>query len=357
MWHNKLNKLKILLTGSAGFIGFHLANRLLSDGHIVVGLDSINDYYAVSLKYSRLLEQGIKQEDITYNHIVAGEHNNYKFIKLNLEDSENINKLFEKEKFDIVINLAAQVGVRYSLENPMAYVKSNILGFTILLEACRYNKIKHLVYASSSSVYGLNEKLPFSVHDNVDHPVSFYAASKKSNELMAHSYSYLYNLPTTGLRFFTVYGPWGRPDMALFKFTDNIIKGKAIDVYNNGEMVRDFTYIDDIIEGIVRVMKAVPNGNTKWSGIKPDPASSVAPYKLYNIGANKQVKLLDFIKQIEKVLGMKAILNMMELQAGDVLKTHADVEDLKSEFKYSPKTGINEGVKLFIDWYRNYYKV
>ncbi len=350
--------MKILVTGSAGFIGFHLTNRLLADGHQVVGLDNINDYYPIDLKLSRLKEQGIMLEDISYNHIVISKNiRSYKYIKLNLEDSENINKLFENEKFDTVINMAAQVGVRYSIDNPMAYVHSNIIGFTNLLESCRHNNIKHLIYASSSSVYGLNESLPFSVHDNVDHPVSFYAASKKSNELMAHSYSYLYNLPTTALRFFTVYGPWGRPDMALFKFTENIIEGKPIDVYNNGEMERDFTYIDDIVEGIVRVMKNIPKGNTNWSGLKPDPASSVAPYKIYNIGANKQVNLLDFVKEIEKALGKKAIFNMMEMQAGDVLKTHADVEDLKSDFNYSPKTEIAEGVRHFIDWYLKYYDI
>ena len=350
--------MKILVTGSAGFIGFHLTNKLLANGHNVVGLDNINDYYPIGLKFSRLKELGVQQEKISYNQIVHSDiHNSYKYVKLNLEDSENINKLFHKEKFDVVINMAAQVGVRFSLDNPLAYVHSNIIGFTNVLEACRYNNIKHLVYASSSSVYGLNEKLPFSVHDNVDHPVSFYAASKKSNELMAHTYSYLYNLPTTGLRFFTVYGPWGRPDMALFKFTDSIIKGKAIDVYNKGKMERDFTYVDDIVDGIVRVMHDTPEPDTSWTGMQPDPASSVAPYRLYNIGASKHINLLDFIKEIEKRLGKKAKLNMMEMQAGDVLKTHADISDLETKLNYSPKTQISEGVKYFIDWYLDYYKV
>ncbi len=351
--------MKILVTGTAGFIGYHLAKRLISEGFEVVGLDNINDYYDIRVKYGRLKDSGIEgAKEAKYNSILVSQTNpNYKFIKLNLEDKEGIDRLFESEKFDAACNLAAQAGVRYSITNPNAYIQSNIVGFTNILESCRHNGIKHLVYASSSSVYGLNESMPFSVHDNVDHPISLYAASKKSNELMAHTYSHLYNLPTTGLRFFTVYGPWGRPDMALFLFTKAILEGKAIDVYNYGNMQRDFTYIDDIVEGIVRIIQKPPKGNKNWSGKNPDPSSSVAPYKIYNIGNNNPVKLMDFIEAIEESLGIKAQKNMLPLQAGDVPSTYADVEDLIKDMGYKPSTPIKEGVANFIKWYREFYSV
>jgi len=345
---------KILITGTAGFIGFHLANALLKQGFSITGLDNINDYYDVNLKYGRLTEAGIHKEQIRYNTMVHSEkYSNYRFIRLNLEDKENIYRLFEKENFDAVVNLAAQAGVRYSLQNPHAYIESNIIGFTNILEACRHNHIKHLVYASSSSVYGLNEKMPFSVNDNVDHPISLYAASKKSNELMAHTYSYLYQVPTTGLRFFTVYGPWGRPDMALFLFTKAIIEGKAIDVYNHGNMQRDFTYIDDIVNGIINVLKnpARPKTNIDL------PSESVAPYTIYNIGNNSPVKLMDFIEAIEDELGIKAEKNLMPIQPGDVEKTWADVSGLMDDFIYKPNTDIRVGVKKFITWYKDFYAI
>ncbi|MCK5170430.1 MAG: NAD-dependent epimerase [Bacteroidales bacterium] len=344
---------KILITGTAGFIGFHLSNALISKGYDVTGLDNINDYYDVNLKYGRLNESGIERELIEYNRLLKSEKfDNYKFIKLNLEDQDNINSLFKNEKFDLVVNLAAQAGVRYSLENPHAYINSNILGFTNILEACRYNSIKHLVYASSSSVYGLNTKMPFSTSDNVDHPISLYAASKKSNELMAHTYSYLYDMPTTGLRFFTVYGPWGRPDMALFLFTKAILEGKTIDVYNFGNMLRDFTYIDDIVEGIVKVLENPPKKNDSVD----NPSTSVAPYKIYNIGNSTPVKLNDFIEAIEKALNKKAERNLMPIQPGDVEKTWADVTDLIDDLGYKPATDINYGVNEFIKWYKSFYK-
>lgn len=346
---------KVLITGTAGFIGFHLAHKLLSKDYEVVGLDNINDYYDVNLKYGRLAESGIEKKDIEYNKKVqSNKFDQYAFIKLNLEDKENVYQLFEKENFDLVVNLAAQAGVRYSLKNPHAYINSNILGFTNILEACRHNAIKHLVYASSSSVYGLNSKMPFSTKDNVDHPISLYAASKKSNELMAHTYSYLYKLPTTGLRFFTVYGPWGRPDMALFLFTKAISEGKPIDVYNYGNMQRDFTYIDDIVDGIVKVLENSPKGKTKME--EQDPSVSVAPYKVYNIGNNAPVKLTDFIEAIEKSLDQKAEKNMMPIQPGDVEKTWADVNDLIEDLGYKPETDITYGVGEFIKWYKSFYR-
>ncbi len=345
---------KILITGTAGFIGFHLSNALLERGYTVVGLDNINDYYDVNLKYGRLIESGIVKELIEYNKLIKSEiDQNYSFIKLNLEDQENINQLFEVEKFDLVINLAAQAGVRYSLINPHAYINSNIIGFTNILEACRHNSIKHLVYASSSSVYGLNSQMPFSTNDNVDHPISLYAASKKSNELMAHTYSYLFKIPTTGLRFFTVYGPWGRPDMALFLFTKAIIEGKPIDVFNHGNMQRDFTYIDDIVEGIIKVLENIPTGKDKIS----QPSESVAPYKIYNIGNNSPVKLMNFIEAIEKSLNRKAEKNMLPIQPGDVEKTWADVSGLINDLRYKPDTDIKIGVGRFIEWYKSFYKV
>ncbi len=350
--------MKILVSGTAGFIGYHLANVLAKRGDEVVGVDNINDYYDVNLKFDRLKDSGFEKEKIEYNKLISSKkYPNYKFIKLNLEDRENLEKLFKEEKFDKVCNLAAQAGVRYSLTNPYAYVDSNIVGFVNLLECCRHNGIEHLAYASSSSVYGLNESQPFSTHDNVDHPISLYAASKKSNELMAHTYSHLFNLPTTGLRFFTVYGPWGRPDMALFLFTKAILEDKAIDVYNYGDMQRDFTYIDDIVEGVVRVIDNPPKGNLNWSGKNPDPSSSKAPYKIYNIGNNAPVGLMDFIEEIEKKIGKKAKKNFLPLQPGDVKSTYADVSDLIEDLGYKPQTPIREGISNFIDWYLDYYKI
>jgi UDP-glucuronate 4-epimerase len=348
--------MKILITGTAGFIGFHVAKKLIDRGDEVIGLDVINDYYDVNLKYSRLEETGISKSKIDYGNIIGSEkYKNYSFIKLGLEDKEQLDALFASQKFDKVCNLAAQAGVRYSLENPMAYINSNIIGFVNILEACRHNKIKHLSYASSSSVYGLNENMPFSIHDNVDHPISLYAASKKSNELMAHTYSHLFGVPTTGLRFFTVYGPWGRPDMALFIFTKAIKEGKPIEVFNEGKMKRDFTYIDDIVEGIIRVIDNPPIGNAAWNGNSPDPSSSKAPYKIYNIGNSSPVQLLEFIEAIEESLGKKAIKNLKPMQAGDVPATWADVSDLSNELGYKPTTAVKEGVRNFIEWHNSYF--
>ncbi len=349
---------KILITGTAGFIGFHLAKKLLERGDEVVGLDCINDYYDIRVKHGRLNETGINHEAVEYNKLIQSDkYENYRFIKLQLEDSDNINKLFKAECFDKVINLAAQAGVRYSLKNPKAYVDSNIIGFVNILEACRHNKVKHLAYASSSSVYGLNETRPFSTSHNVDHPISLYAASKKSNELMAHTYSHLFGLPTTGLRFFTVYGPWGRPDMALFLFTEAILKDEPINVFNNGEMSRDFTYVNDIVEGVTRVNDNPPTGNASWSGADPDPGSSKAPYKIYNIGNNAPVKLMDFVATIENSVGKKAKKNFMPMQAGDVTATYADVQDLIDDLDYKPETSLDYGVEQFIKWYREFYKI
>ncbi len=348
--------MKILITGTAGFIGFTLAKKLLERGDEVIGLDSINDYYSVDLKYARLKETGIVRSHIGYGKLVHSRvYDNYSFIQLNLEDQEGINKLFEALKFDKVCNLAAQAGVRYSLENPKAYIDSNIVGFVNILEACRHNSVKHLAYASSSSVYGMNEAMPFSTHDNVDHPISLYAASKKSNELMAHTYSHLFGLPTTGLRFFTVYGPWGRPDMALFLFTKAILEDKPIQVFNEGNMRRDFTYVDDIVEGVMRVIDNNAEGNAFWTGKSPDPATSKAPYKVYNIGNSSPVNLMDFIEAIEESLNKKAKKEFMSLQPGDVPVTWADVSDLETELGYKPDTPVKEGVKRFVDWYREFY--
>jgi len=351
--------LKVLITGSAGFIGYHLAKRMIADGHDVFGLDSINDYYDINVKYGRLERTGIMPgSEISYGEMyTSGVHPNYKFIKLNLEDKESLERLFKNEKFDAVCNLAAQAGVRYSLTNPDAYINSNITGFMNVLEACRHNDIKHLVYASSSSVYGMNAVYPFSIHHNVDHPVSLYAATKKANELMAHCYSHLYRIPTTGLRFFTVYGPWGRPDMALFLFTKAIIEGRPIDVFNNGEMRRDFTYIGDIVEGLVRVINKPATSNPEWSGIEPDPGTSVAPYRIYNIGSNRPVRLMDFIQTIEKYLGIEAKKNFLPLQQGDVPASHADVQDLITDFGYSPETTVELGIRKFLEWYIEFYKI
>jgi UDP-glucuronate 4-epimerase len=348
---------KILLTGAAGFIGFHVAKRLLERGDQVLGLDSLNDYYDVSLKYARLALCGVEQKDIQAGFITEGSNPDYRLIQLKLEDKAELDELFQKEKFDAVINLAAQAGVRYSLVNPQAYVNSNIVGFVNILEACRHYNIGHLVYASSSSVYGLNEKLPFSTADNVDHPISLYAASKKSNELMAHTYSHLFGLPTTGLRFFTAYGPWGRPDMALFLFTQKILAGTPIDIYNEGQMLRDFTYIDDLADGVIRVLDQPPPGQSNWDALTPDPASSAAPYRIFNIGNNEPVKLMDFVEAIEVELGKKAIKNLMPLQAGDVPATFADVSPLQQAVGYRPKTSVKEGIAAFVKWYREYYKV
>lgn len=350
--------MKILVTGTAGFIGFHIIKPLLERGDEVMGLDSINDYYDIKIKYDRLREYGIEANNISEKKIVQStKFPNYRFVKMNLEDRKSLQDLFKKEKFDRVCNLAAQAGVRYSIENPYAYIDSNIVGYLNLLEACRHNKIKHFVYASSSSVYGLNESLPFSTADNVDHPISLYAASKKSNELMAHTYSYLYQLPTTGLRFFTVYGPWGRPDMALFLFTKAILEDKTIDVFNNGNMIRDFTYVTDIVEGVIRVIDSIPNEDENWSGKNPNPNTSPAPYRIYNIGNQSPVQLMDFIEAIERNLGKTASKNMLPLQAGDVPATYADVTDLVKDIAYKPNTSISDGIAQFINWYKKYYGI
>jgi len=346
----------ILITGSAGFIGYHVARKLIELGSKVVGLDNLNDYYDPELKHARLLQCGINTaEGKSGSATPSTLFPNYTFYRADIQEREILEKIFTDHKVKRVVHLAAQAGVRYSLENPRSYIESNISGFLNMLEACRHHDVKHLVYASSSSVYGLNKKMPFSVHNNVDHPISLYAASKKSNELMAHSYSYLFGLPTSGLRFFTVYGPWGRPDMALFLFTNNILKGKPIDVYNFGKMERDFTYIDDIVNGICKVLDQPPTGNPSWDPFVPDPASSTAPYGLYNIGHNSPVDLMDFIKEIEKQTGKHAELNMMPLQPGDVEKTWADVNGLKQNFGYEPKIGFQEGIRKFIEWYISYY--
>lgn len=341
--------MKILVTGAAGFIGFHVAKRLLADKHEVVGLDNINDYYDVNLKYARLEELGVSKNNAEVFDIPAQSSSYpdaFKFVRSALENREYLPQLFAQEKFDVVCNLAAQAGVRYSLENPEAYIDSNIVGFLNILECCRNYNIKHLVYASSSSVYGLNEKVPFETTDSVDFPISLYAASKKSNELMAHTYSHLFDIPTTGLRFFTVYGPWGRPDMAMFLFTEAIIKGEPIKVFNNGNMERDFTYIDDITEGVVRIIKKEKN-----------PQLKKIDYKIYNIGNNNSVQLLKFIEAIEKKLGVNASKQMLPMQPGDVEKTWANVQGLINDYDYQPNTPIEEGISSFIDWYRNYYKI
>lgn len=350
--------MKVLVTGSAGFIGFHMAEALITRGDQVTGLDSLNEYYDVSLKYSRLKVHGIEHANITYNQLTQSvTQHNYNFIQLTLEDRDNLDKLFATQKFDVVIHLAAQAGVRYSLTNPQAYVNSNIIGFTNIVESCRHHAVKHLAYASSSSVYGLNGAVPFSTAQNVDHPMSLYAASKKSNELMAHVYSHLFNIPTTGLRFFTVYGAWGRPDMALFIFTRSILQGIPIPVFNHGNMVRDFTYVGDIVQGVLRVVDSPPQGNKNWDPSMPDPSSSPAPYKIYNIGNNSPVKLIDFIHAIEEELGKKAVLDFKDIQPGDVPATFADVNDLVADMHYKPSTTIKEGIHKFITWYKTYYNI
>jgi UDP-glucuronate 4-epimerase len=331
-----------LITGAAGFIGFYLSKRLLAQGKSVVGIDNLSDYYDVNLKKTRLRE-------------LEGDPG-FTFYKLDLTDREGVENLFSENKFDYVVNLAAQAGVRYSLTNPHAYIDSNIVGFLNILEGCRYNDVKHLVFASSSSVYGANTRMPFSVHHNVDHPVSLYAATKKSNELMAHTYSSLYKLPCTGIRFFTVYGPLGRPDMALFLFTRAILENKPIDVYNHGKMKRDFTYIDDIVEGVVRLADKVPEPNPAWNGENPDSATSYAPYRLYNIGNNNPVELTKFISVLENCLGKKAKKNLLPMQPGDVPETFADVNDLAEDVGFKPATPIEEGIKKFVEWYKGYYE-
>ena len=334
--------MKFLVTGAAGFIGFHTAQLLLERGDEVVGLDNLNDYYDVSLKEARLAR--------------LREHPNFRFVKLDLAERPQMQQLFAREKFARVIHLAAQAGVRYSLQNPLAYVDSNVVGFANVLEGCRHNGVEHLVYASTSSVYGANTKMPFSVHQNVDHPLSFYAATKKANELMAHTYAYLYKLPVTGLRFFTVYGPWGRPDMALFLFTKNILAGKPIDVFNYGNHRRDFTYIDDIAQGVVRAADRVATANPQWNSDAPDPGTSKAPYRLYNIGNNQPVELGRYIECVERSLGRKAQKNLLPLQPGDVPDTFADIEDLERDVGYRPATPVEVGVERFIKWYVDYYK-
>ncbi len=333
--------MKILVTGAAGFIGFHVSKQLLQFGHEIVGLDNINDYYDINLKKDRLR--------------ILKSHDKFVFYENDLEDKETVEKVFKKEEFQKVIHLAAQAGVRYSINHPEIYVQSNVVGTFNILEGCRHNKVEHLVYASSSSVYGLSTKYPFSVEDNVSHPVSFYGATKIANELMAHSYSHLYKIPTTGLRFFTVYGPWGRPDMAYFLFTQSILASKPIDIYNRGNMERDFTYIDDIVEGVIKVTNKAPEPDPNWNSDIPNPASSSAPYRLYNIGSNTPVRLMDYIREIEKNLKMKAKINMMPMQDGDFQKSHADVQSLTQDFGYTPKYSIESGIKNFIEWYMDYY--
>ncbi len=347
--------MKVLVTGTAGFIGFHLAKKLLERGDEVVGLDNINDYYDVNLKYARLKELGIQQENIQENQLIESIDSKHKFIKTDLANRETVEKLFETEQFDAVCNLAAQAGVRYSLENPHAYINSNVVGFMNILESCRHNGVKNLAYASSSSVYGLNKSQPFKTTDHTDHPVSLYAATKKSNEMMAHTYSHLYNISTTGLRFFTVYGPWGRPDMAPILFTDAILNNRPIKVFNHGNMSRDFTYIDDIVDGIIKVLDNPAKPNENWNPENPTPSSSSAPYRIYNIGNNAPVNLMEFITEIETSLGQVAEKNFMEMQAGDVESTYADTSGLMNDFNYSPSTSLDEGVASFVKWYREFY--
>lgn len=332
--------MKYLVTGAAGFIGFHVSQRLLAAGHQVVGIDNLNDYYDISLKQARLDQLSSV---------------NFQFVKMDLADTLAMAALFAEQKFDRVIHLAAQAGVRYSLENPHAYAQANLVGHLNVLEGCRHNKVQHLLYASSSSVYGLNRKMPFSTNDSVDHPVSLYAATKKANELMSHTYSHLYGLPTTGLRFFTVYGPWGRPDMALFKFTKAMLEGKSIDVYNFGKMKRDFTYIDDIVEAIIRLQDVIPEPNSEWTVETGSPATSSAPYRVYNIGNSSPVELMDYITALEEAIGVKAEKNMMPMQPGDVLETSAETQPLYDLVGFRPQTSVKDGVKNFVDWYRAFY--
>jgi UDP-glucuronate 4-epimerase len=347
---------KILLTGTAGFIGYHLAKKLLERGDTVIGLDNINDYYDVNLKYARLNELGIDKEKIEENILVESSTNpNHSFIKCDLENADVINKLFENEKFDVVCNLAAQAGVRYSLENPRAYIDSNIVGFLNILEACRHNEVSNLSYASSSSVYGLNKSQPFKTSDHTDHPVSLYAATKKSNEMMAHTYAHLYNIQCTGLRFFTVYGPYGRPDMAPMLFTDAILNDRAIKVFNHGNMSRDFTYVADIVNGIINVIDNPAKANTNFNAEIPSPDISSAPYRVYNIGNNAPVSLLEFIETLEDKIGKIADKNFLPMQAGDVESTYADTNDLINDFNYKPDTNLADGIGEFVRWYKEFY--
>ncbi len=350
--------MNIIVTGAAGFIGFHLANLLIESGYHVLGVDNINDYYDTGLKIDRLEYSGIKGTEIEYGKKITGSKNSlYSFIKCKLEDKQGIFRIFNDFNPDIVVNLAAQAGVRYSLTHPDTYISANIQGFLNVLEACRAYPVKHLLFASSSSVYGLNTGMPYSVHHHTDHPVSLYAASKKSNELMAHVYSHLYHIPSTGIRFFTVYGPWGRPDMALFIFTRAILNGETISVFNNGNMERDFTYIDDIVKGIHKMIYHPPAPFPEFNTLLPDPSVSAAPYRIYNIGNNRPVKLMDFIKAIENATGKKARIELMPLQPGDVQRTWADVNKLIEDFDYEPFTPIQTGVERFVSWYRKYYRV
>lgn len=335
--------MKYLVTGAAGFIGMNVSTLLLDRGDEVVGLDNLNPYYTVKLKHDRLAR-------------LTG-RTGFRFEQCDLADRDRLTELCADERFDVVINLAAQAGVRYSLTNPHVYVESNLVGFVNILEACRHHGVKHLVYASSSSVYGANTTMPFSIHHNVDHPLSLYAATKKANELMAHTYSHLYRMPTTGLRFFTVYGPWGRPDMAMWLFTKAILDGQPIDVFNNGQMRRDFTYIDDIVQGVVRVADHIPTGNDAWSGANPDPATSRAPYRVYNIGNNQPVELMHMIRTLEQTLGVEAVKNYLPMQPGDVPATYADVDDLMRDVGFRPSTPIEVGIRRFVEWYRDYHKV
>lgn len=347
-----------LVTGTAGFIGFHLARSLLEKGYSVTGVDNINDYYEPSLKFDRLAETGIRKEGIKEGLRVASDrYPNYRFVKLDLENKEELDKLFKEESFDGIVHLAAQAGVRYSISHPYTYIQSNINGFMNILEACRHQPVGHLIFASSSSVYGLNTDMPFAASHHTDHPVSLYAATKKSSELLAHSYSHLYGIPATGLRFFTVYGPWGRPDMALFIFTRSILSGKPIPVYNYGRMERDFTYIDDIVAGILSLLDKAPEPDPRWEADDPDPSGSSAPYRLFNIGRGEPVPLMEFIHAIEKALGKKAKLDMQPLQPGDVVKTWADTSALGNRSGYKPTTSIETGVQRFIDWYVHYYRI
>lgn len=349
--------MKILVTGSAGFIGFHLTKRLLREGHTVVGIDNINDYYDPKLKLARLQETHINTKKIKYGKQIKADKSEYFFYKIELEDKEGIEKVFQSHQIDAVVNLAAQAGVRYSLTNPDAYIRSNVQGFLNVIEACRHNDVKHLVYASTSSVYGLNQQMPFKVSQSVNHPVSLYAATKKSNEMMAHCYSHLFNIPTTGLRFFTVYGPWGRPDMALFLFTEAIIKGEPIKVFNYGDMQRDFTYVEDIVEGVNGIIHHPPKGDSTWDPENPDPALSSAPYRILNIGRNEPVKLMDFIEALEESLGIEAQKDLLPIQPGDVAATWASTERLTEITGYEPKVSVDEGIAKFVEWYREYYGV
>ena len=335
--------MRILVTGAAGFIGFHVANRLLADGHDVVGLDSVNQYYDVRLKEARLA--------------LLQQHRSFEFVRAALSDPEAMNQLFDRCEFERVIHLAAQAGVRYSLERPDAYITSNILGFLQVLEECRYRKVSHLVYASSSSVYGASTQMPFSVHRGADHPLSMYGATKRANELMAHSYSYLFGLPTSGLRFFTVYGAWGRPDMVLFKFTKAILAGQPINVFNNGHMKRDFTYVDDAVESVVRIMNVIPTKDQQWSGDQPDPSSSLAPFRLYNIGNQEPVELLEVIALLEEALGKSTEKVLLPMQPGDVAATHANVDSLQRATGFVPRTSMREGIRRFVEWYKSFYGV